>query len=179
MVPCGEQRRKRTPAFAIGHRKGILVRLERPLTSLICLLIVIGAWAAVPLQGWSWVAVAEASAVTLLSAAVVFHYIRITVGPPLPVAPIRRPKREESAEFRRNLLNLVAALKLGIRFCEDHLDGDPGDLVEQLEQMADNISAFANQTARPVRYYDRPRWQWRLHPRWWPWRVNTSERADK
>ena len=122
---------------------------------------------------------AEASAVTLLSVAVVFHYVRITVGPPLAVAPSRQSRRQESAEFRRNLVNLVAALKLGIRFCEDHLDADPGELVEQLEQMADNISAFANRAVRPVRFDGQARWQWRLHPRWWPWRVNTPERVDK
>lgn len=121
---------------------------------------------------------AGASAVTLLSVAVVFHYVRITVGPPLTVAPSRQSRRQESAEFRRNLFNLIAAVKLGIRFCEDHIDSKPEDLMEQLEQMADNIGAFVNQAARPVRFDDNTGWRWRLHPRW-PWRANAHGRADK
>jgi hypothetical protein len=154
------------------------VRLDRPLTSVMCMLIVLGAWLAALLQGWTWVALAEAIVVTLLATAVLLHYIRVISGPPVSSIPRELPRRQESAQFRRNLFNLLAALKLGIRFCEDHMNGEPEELVNQLEQMSENIDAFVNQIARPVRFYQRGSWAWRLHPRW-PWRANDPRPTDK
>jgi len=163
-----------------GDREGtpLRLRLDRPSTALICLLIVVAAWLAVVAQKWDWIAVASASAITLLCAAVVLHYVSTTVSRVIPERPRRPARTDEAAQFRRGLFNLLAALKLGIRYCEDHLEAEPERLIEQLEQMYDNIDSFINQTVRPVRFYQRARWHWRLYPRW-PWRPNAQHRTPR
>jgi hypothetical protein len=152
------------------------LRLDRPLTAFICALIVVATWLAALAQHWNYIAVAGAIATTLLCAAVLLHYVRITVSYAIPERARRPAITDEAAQFRRGLFNLLAALKLGIRYCEDHLDAEPEQLIEQLEQMYDNIDSFINQTVRPVRFCERVRWRWRLYPRW-PWRPNAQQGA--
>jgi len=81
--------------------------------------------------------------------------------------PLPQGRRDESAEFRRELRHLCAALKLSIGFCERHPEAELDLLLEEVEEMGDNIRAFANRVARPVRFLPRvgcaadlcrPRW---------------------
>jgi hypothetical protein len=76
----------------------------------------------------------------------------------------RRPEPEvdEAAEFRRGVFELCAALRLGIRFCEQHLSSEPDSLVRELERMSEHINSFVNVTARPVRLLPLRRWPWRV-----------------
>jgi len=131
-----------------------------------CVLIVGAAWIAALAQGAGGIALASAVSITLLCVA-----ITLLRFPSRSAATENRraPKqKDESAEFRRGLFNLCAALKLRIRFCEEHLDHEPDALIEQLQQMSDHINSFINQTTRPVRFYGRAPW---------PWRVDAKKRA--
>ena len=141
------------------------MRLDRPLTLILSALIVMGAWATAIYRGMDLLTLATTGAITLLCAAIILHYIS---APARPVGREDRGKpssRDEAAlEFRRGLFNLCAALKLGIRFCENHLDSEPDALIEQLQQMSDNIDAFVNEATRPVRFRQRGRWPFRITP---------------
>jgi hypothetical protein len=144
------------------------MRCDRPVTLLLCSLIIAAAWAAAGLRGIDRITLASTCAVTLLCAAIMLHYVRplrrraggTGIGRPAP--------RDESAEFRRGLFNLCAALKLGVRYCEDHRDCERDALIEQLRQMSDHINRFVNDTAGPGGMRRRARW---------PWRVNREEHA--
>lgn len=152
------------------------MRSDRPLTLLLCSLIVIAAWLVVVTGGSDAATLATAVVTTLLCAAIALHHVR---GPSrrFAVASPRGPiPRDESAEFRRSLFNLCAALKLGLRYCEDHLDTEPEALIEQLQRMSDNINVFVCQITRPVRFCERALWPWRPRSRW-PWRVNPHGRT--
>jgi len=152
------------------------VRSDRPLTLFLCLLIVIAAWLVAVTGGSAVAALATAIVITLLCAAIALHHVR---GPrrQFVVESTRRPMpRDESAEFRRSLFNLCAALKLGLRYCEDHLDTEPEALIEQLQRMSNNINEFVAHATRPVRFCERALWPWRPRSRW-PWRVNPHGRT--
>lgn len=145
------------------------MKCDRPLTLLLCSLIVGAAWLAAATRGVDRIMLAGAITITLLCVAIMLHHLTIAdagIAVQRPTAPVAR---DEAAEFRRVLFNLCAALKLGLRFCEDHLDSEPEVLIEQLQQMSDHINSFVNHTTCSVRFYHRAWWQWR--PRvWWPWR---------
>jgi len=156
------------------------VTLDRPLTLVLCALIVVGAWLTAAVHGCECMMIAIAGAITLLCAAVALHHVKgpksraVIPGGCLPLA------RDEGSDFRRNLFNLCAALKLGLRFCEDHLHAEPEALIEQLQQMSDNINAFVNEATRPVRFCERAPWPWRLSAGRrvrWPWRANPHRRT--
>jgi hypothetical protein len=148
------------------------VKLDRPITTFLCLLIVVAAWVAARSEGFDRYALITAGAITLLCIAIVVLRLpkRTEV---LDIAREYAP-RNESAEFRKDLFNLCAGLKLGIRFCEHHLDAEPEELIEQLQQMSDNISSFVNETTRPIRLGQRACWTWRAIARW-PWRPDAGQ----
>jgi len=160
----------RDPQGGLGNHANevSLVKLDRPLTVLICCLIVAAAWMAAHTAGWLRPALASAAAITVMCAALVF--LRLPTRRSIADSPRRQPKRDESAQFRRKLFNLCAALKLGIRFCEDRLEAEPEELIEQLQQMADNIDSLINETTRPVRFGEATPWPWRYARSLWPWR---------
>jgi hypothetical protein len=145
------------------------MRLNPPLTTLVCALLAGAAWALAFAQGPTTLTLADAAVATVLAAALV--YLRFTSRPHRPPIAVRAKPQSEAAEFRRSLFDLCAALKLGIGFCERHLDSEPERLIEQLEQMDDNIRTFVNQVVHPVRFDargglrrlpPRPRWPWHL-----------------
>lgn len=133
-----------------------------------CVLIVAAAWIAALTQGTSVIGLASAVSITLLCVAITL--LRF----PSHSATTRDRRapthKDESAEFRRGLFNLCAALKLRIRFCEEHLDHEPATLIEQLQQMSDHINSFVNHSTRSVRFYADARW---------PWRSNARQRAPR
>jgi len=135
------------------------VRQDQPLTAVICLLIAGAAWWSAFAQGATSIALASAAVITALCAAITI--LRLPARRQLPPVPVREKPQCESSEFRRSLFNLCAALKLGIGFCERHLDSDPDILVEHLESMRDHICDFVNETVHPVRLRATSRWPWR------------------
>ncbi|UCH36146.1 MAG: hypothetical protein JSV65_07280 [Armatimonadota bacterium] len=153
------------------------MRPGRPLTFSACVLIACAAWTVALTQAWNVVSVVCAASITALCAAIVL--LRSPVRHRVPEHPHRPRQRDESAEFRRGLFDLCAALKLGVRFCEEHLDSQPEVLIEQLQQMCDNISCFVNDTTRPVRFSQSGRWPWRYARVLWPWRTDAKERAPR
>lgn len=153
------------------------MRLDRPLTLLICLLIMAAAWLAALAQGGARAPLISAAGITVMCG--VIALLRSPIKRALPEIPRRAPRRDESAEFRRALFDLCAALKLGVRYCEDHLEAEPEVLIEQLEQMADNINAFVERTVRPIKFYARAPWPWRYARVLWPWRVNPQGRRPR
>lgn len=139
------------------------MKLNRPLTALICLAIAASAWIAVLSRDRIEVALAAASLVSVLCAAILLLRLPSTAD-----RGEKRPgptQKDASAEFRRGVFQLCAALKLGIRFCEEHLHSDPDRLIEELERMNAHIGSFVNGITRPVRFYQRARWPWRVTSR--------------
>jgi hypothetical protein len=137
---------------------------SRQLTALICVLITAAAWLSALAHGGNEIALVTAALITVLCAAILV--LRL---PGASQAEERQPspkRRDEAEQFRRGLFELCAALKLGIRFCEDNLHAPPDRLVEELERMQDHISSFVNAVARPVGFYRRPRWPWQVTSRW-------------
>ena len=122
----------------------------RPLTAAICILIVTLAWGSA--------ALARSSPETSLSVAAVITALCATIlllrqpgRRGTQGKPLQENRRHELALFRGDMFNLCAALRLGISFCERHMDSEPDLLIERLEIMADNIHAFVNEVTRPVR----------------------------
>jgi hypothetical protein len=112
------------------------------------------------------IALASAAVISLLcTAAVVLRPSSAARREESAEEPPAEKKPDESAEFRRGVFELCAALKLGIRSCEQRLHSEPDALLEELERMKDNISAFIDGVARPVRFYARRRWPWQLSQR--------------
>lgn len=144
------------------------MKLDRPLTVLICFLIVAAAWMAAHTTGWLRPALASAAAITVLCTGLIL--LRLPTHRVVVYEPRRRAKRDEAAEFRRKVFNLCAALKLCIRFCEERLEAEPEELMEQLLQMVDNINALINETMRPVRLTPGRPWPWHYARSLWPWR---------
>jgi len=142
--------------------------LSRPITALICLLIAGITWLAVLSGHRTEIALAAASMVSVLCAAILL--LRRPSAVQTPEKPCTSRKKDESAEFRRGLFQLCAALKLGIRYCEDHLHSEPDRLLAELERMQENIGSFINGVARPVRFYQRVHWPWRMVSRGRPQR---------
>jgi hypothetical protein len=136
-----------------------------------CLLIVAAAWLAAGAEHFDRFALISAAAITVLCAAIVLLRLPTRAAP--PESAREYAPRDESAEFRRDLVNLCAGLKLGIRFCENHLDAEPDELIEQLQQMSDNIDSFVNQTTRPMELREHGHWSWRIAARW-PWRADSK-----
>lgn len=138
------------------------------LTLLTCLLVMNAAWLAAVTRGRADVALASAALISLLCAAIVL--LRVPSIARLKEDLQKPAAEDESAEFRRGVFELCAALKLGIRFCEQHLHSEPDALLEELERMRENISTFVNRIARPVRFYARRRWPWHATARGRPQR---------
>jgi hypothetical protein len=140
--------------------------LKSPLVFLICLSIGAAIWLAASSRRPTETALASAAVISLLCTAVVLLRPHNT-APREEVAeePATPKEPDESAEFRRGVFDLCAALKLGIRLCEERLHSEPDSLIEELERMKDNISAFVNDVAHPVRFDSRKRWPWRMTPR--------------
>ena len=152
------------------------MRPDRPITLALCLLIVGAAWLAARADHFDRFALISAGAITLLCAVIVL--LRRPTRRTMPETPQPYAPKDEAAEFRKDLFNLCAGLKLGIRFCEDHLDAEPDDLIERLQQMSDSIASFVNEATRPVRFYQRARWTWRVFTRW-PWRPNSEQETPR
>ncbi len=146
------------------------MRLNRPLTAVLCLLIVSAGWLPLFLHGHAKTALASGLAISALCIALVF--LRWPTKRPRKKISFREEPREESMEFRRGLFDLCAGLRLSIGFCEKHLEGEPELLLGELEEMADNLRGFINEIARPVKLSASPRRHWHLGPRiFWPWRL--------
>jgi len=130
---------------------------------LVCLFIMGAAWLAALSGGRAEVALVSATIISLLCAALLLLRLPDTAGSGGEETSRQPPadtESEELAEFRRGVFELCAALKLGIRFCEQHLHSEPDALLAELERMRENISTFVNRVARPVRFYARRRWPW-------------------
>jgi len=126
--------------------------LGRKLAPLMFALVVVG-WLSALHQGLGPGALAGALISTGLAVALL-----LIAQPSLCVPreiPLPRKPRDESAELRRELRHLCAALKLSIGFCERHPEAELDLLLEEVEEMEDNIRAFANRVARPVRFLPR------------------------
>lgn len=142
-----------------------------PLVLLICLFIMGAAWLAALSRGRAEVALASATIISLLCAAIILLRVPDTAdGEENTHESPAEAESDELAEFRRGVFELCAALKLGIRFCEQHLHSEPDALLTELERMRENISTFVNRIARPVRFYARRRWSWNATPRGRPQR---------
>ena len=148
-----------------------------PLTWAACALIACAAWLVACTQAWNTMPVVCAATITALCAAIVL--LRSPVRHRVVEHAHLPRERDESAEFRRGLFDLCAALKLGVRFCEEHLDSQPEVLIEQLQRMCDNINCFVNDATRPVRFSQQSRWPWRYARVRWPWRANPHGRMQR
>jgi hypothetical protein len=128
--------------------------LDRPLTFCACLVITSLAWLSALVPDASAARLASAAVITALCAGIVFlrfpskQRLRAIFLPSVA----RRP-RSEGAQFEHELFVLCAALRLGIDFCERHLNGGVEPLIERLEEMGENIRGFVNRMTRPVRFY--------------------------
>ena len=140
--------------------------LKSPLIALICLSIMAAAWLAAVSGDRAAMALATAAIISLVCAGVVvLRFPNAAHREDEAEQPAEKKEPDEAAKFRRAMFDLCAALKLGIRFCEQHLGSEPDELIDELERMRDHISAFVNDIARPVRFYSRRRWPWPLAPR--------------
>ena len=143
---------------------------SRSLTAPLCLLITIAAWLLAFVQGATTTELACAVVITALCAALA---LLACMAPKRPAQiPLTRKPQCETAEFRRRLFDLCAALKLGIGFCERHLDSEPELLIAHLEQLSEHIHTFVNESVCPVEFsahtpsraHGRLHWPWRRHP---------------
>ena len=128
--------------------------IGRPLTTLICWLITSVAWLSAVAQGATAAALASAVIITALCGAIVFLRLPSRSGGHSEI-PLRQKPRGELIEFRRELFDLCAALRLGVDFCERHLNSRPELLIGELESMTDSVRVFINKITRPVRFYAR------------------------
>jgi hypothetical protein len=137
-----------------------MMKLGSPLALALCLGIISVSWTCALCER-SQTSIAGAAVITVLCIAA------LQLGPVRRAGPDDDPHRpppvDESAQFRRGVFELCAALKLGILFCEQHLHSEPDALLQELERMNENITSFVNATVRPVRMFSQRRWPWQAH----------------